>query len=263
MGDSVNPGSRLGEAIGTLLEREIHQILRPIVEEKGCVYLTVGGINPKTGRHRKLVIADSDGNHYEVDSVIANRHLQPLVLVESKYIRYKKHNRDKGSWICTAHTKLREKYSTVRKSIAILMGSWSHPSKRLLQSFGIDLFEIPFEVICDVLEDYQINLNWGEKQRDIALQSCERYFQLPLDDQAQIGKRLIATVAGSLRETIESTLEQGIPKRIRTIKVLIQNNLGETYTYSFVNLSQALVFLQSYEASRDMDNANAPTLLLE
>ncbi|MGQ9626872.1 MAG: hypothetical protein ACUVV0_08215 [Anaerolineae bacterium] len=142
--DVANPGSALGEAIGALLEKEIHRILKPLAEENGCIYVTAGPVNPKTGKVTKLILTDGDGNEYNIDSVIINNRFQPLVLVESKYIRYKKHNRDKASWVCTAHTKLRQRYSTVRKSIAVLMGSWSKPSKRLLRSFEVELFVMSF-----------------------------------------------------------------------------------------------------------------------
>jgi len=71
-----------------------------------------------TKARKKLILTDQDGNDYEVDAVIVNRRFQPLVLLESKYIRYKKHNRDKASWICTAHTKLRAKFPTIRTSIS-------------------------------------------------------------------------------------------------------------------------------------------------
>jgi hypothetical protein len=91
-----NPGSALGEAIGSLLEQEIHTLLRPIVEQHGAIYIT----SPQeiiAKARKKLILTDQDGNDYEVDAVIVNRRLQPLVLLESKYIRYKKHNRDKAS----------------------------------------------------------------------------------------------------------------------------------------------------------------------
>src|SRR5574341_1015894 len=145
-----NPGSALGEAIGSILESEIHHILAPLAEANGCIYVSTGQ-NGTTDKSKKLILEDDDGNAYNIDAVIINNRFQPLVLIESKYIRYKKHNRDKASWICTAHTKLRQRYITVRKSIAVLMGSWSRPSTRLLQSFEVELFEIPFDDICEVL----------------------------------------------------------------------------------------------------------------
>lgn len=42
---------------------------------------------------------DQFGTEYKIDAVIANHAMQPIILFESKYLRYTKHNRDKGSWI--------------------------------------------------------------------------------------------------------------------------------------------------------------------
>lgn len=131
----ANPGSTLGEAIGMLVELEVNRLLRPIAEENGCVYITAGPINPRTGRATKLLLKDAAGNEFQIDAVIANKRRQPLVLIESKYIRYTKHNRDKGSWVCTAHYSLRRTFPTIRKSIAVLVGNWSAPSKAMMKSF--------------------------------------------------------------------------------------------------------------------------------
>lgn len=113
--DIANPGSALEEAIGALLEKEIHRILKPLAEESGCIYVTAGPVNPKTGKVTKLILTDGDGNEYNVDSVIIN--------------------------------------------------SWSKPSKRLLRSFEVELFEISFNDICDALSPYQIDYRWAEKDR--------------------------------------------------------------------------------------------------
>ena len=70
MNEVANPGSALGEAIGALLEEEIHHILKPIVEKNGCIYVTTGPISPRTGRATKLILTDSDGIGFNIDSVI-------------------------------------------------------------------------------------------------------------------------------------------------------------------------------------------------
>jgi hypothetical protein len=106
----ANPGSTLGEAIGALIEREVNRLLEPIAQENDCIYVKAGKPNPHSGKATQLRISDEAGNEYRVDSIIANAHMQPLVLIESKYIRYTKHNRDKGSWICNAHYSLRRTY---------------------------------------------------------------------------------------------------------------------------------------------------------
>jgi hypothetical protein len=109
-----NHGSALGEAIGNIIENALNNSIRGITESLGYIYVTKGLKNRTTGKETKLVLYDEYGVDYSIDSVIANDKLQPLILLESKYIRYKKHNRDKGSWVCTAHQSLRRRYSSVR-----------------------------------------------------------------------------------------------------------------------------------------------------
>jgi hypothetical protein len=174
-GTVANPGSTLGEAIGALIERQVNRRLYPIAEEDGFVYVSAGRPNPRTGRPTKLLLKDEAGNKYNIDSVIANARMQPLVLIESKYIRYKKHNRDKGSWICTTHYSLRRTFPTVRKSIAVLAGSWSRSSKAMMESFDVSLFEVGFPKIVETLARYGVDFAWEEKERDRAMAAWQRW----------------------------------------------------------------------------------------
>jgi len=260
--DVANPGSALGEAIGALLEGEIHQILKPLAEERGCIYVTTGPANTRTGKGTRLILTDADGNEYNLDSVIINNRFQPLVLIESKYIRYTKHNRDKASWICTAHTKLRQRYVTVRKSIAVLMGSWTKPSKRLLQSFEVELFEVPFDGICEVLGQYGIDFRWAEKDRQQAMEGWRRFARLSRADREAIAKRLIAGIGSKLRESLQTVLDESLPRKVRSVAVVVRSNRGETFTHSFPDLKQAIAFMESFDEKQDMDTSNAPALLM-
>jgi hypothetical protein len=259
--DIANPGSALGEAIGALLEAEIHRILEPLAQARGCIYVTTGPTNPKTGRATKLILSDSDGNEYNVDSVIINNRFQPLVLIESKYIRYKKHNRDKASWICTAHPRLRQRYATVRKSIAVLMGSWSQPSKRLLNSFEVELFEIAFNDICDVLAQYGVDYRWAEKDRQKAMEAWRVFCRLPEEKRGEIAKKLVAGIESGLRMALETALDESIPRTLRSVSVIVRSNRGETFTHTFDSLQQALDYIQQFDEARDMDTTRAPSLL--
>lgn len=261
--DVANPGSALGETIGALLEAEIHRILKPLAEESGCIYVTTGPINPRTGRATKLILTDSDGIGFNIDSVIINNRFQPLILIESKYIRYKKHNRDKASWICTAHTKLRQRYSTVRRSMTLLMGSWSEPSKRLLRSFEVELFEISFDDICEALKRRGIDYRWAERDRQQAMESWQKFNELSKGEQEQIAKELISTVEDELRESLQVALDESVPRELGSVTLVIRSNHGETYRRTFCTLDQVIDFMQSFDEERDMDNSSAPSLLME
>lgn len=258
----ASPGSALGEAVGALLEREVHRILKPLAEEKGCIYVTTGPKNPRTDKTAKLILADDAGNEYNIDSVIINRRFQPLVLIESKYIRYKKHNRDKASWIYAAHTKLRQRYVTVRKSIAVLMGSWSKPSKQFLQSAEVELFEITLEQISEALAKYGIDYMWEEKDRQKALSGWRSFTLLSLEDQAKIARELLAQIESQLRRSLREALDESIPRKVNSVTVIVRSNRGETFTYLFADLREAVEFMKAFDERREMDTSNAPGLLM-
>jgi hypothetical protein len=150
-----NWASALGETIGKLIEDEIERTLKPVCTAKGYYY-DRGGPRPGIRSGKKLQMVNHSGNTYQLDAVIENPERWPVVLLESKYLRYKKHNRDKASWTCASHYSLRKTHPTVRKSIAVLSGNWSKPSKAFMESFGIELYEVPFESMCQVLGEYGI-----------------------------------------------------------------------------------------------------------
>lgn len=257
----ANPASALGEAIGTLLEKEIHHIFRPLAEAHGYIYVTTGLGNKGTKQTAKLLLEDDDGNKYNIDAVIINRRFQPLVLIESKYIRYKKHNRDKASWICAAHSRLRQRYSTVRQSIAILMGNWSKPSKHLLESFDVSLFEVSFDDICNVLSEFGIDYRWAEKDRQKAQQSWMLFSSLPDNEKQKIGRRLIEKIREPLSQELSRVLDDSKPRKVKSVTLTVHSTYGETRVFSFTDLPSAIHFLKTKQEEEVVDIALAPSLI--
>lgn len=256
----ANPGSTLGEAVGALIEREVNRLLRPLAEENECVYLSAGRINPKTGNATKLLLRDGSGNDYNIDAVIANRQMQPLILIESKYIRYKKHNRDKGSWICTAHYSLRRTFPTVRKSIAVIAGSWSAPSKAMIESFDVSLFEVGFPHVVATLAKYGIDFAWGEKERDKAMTAWLAWSQLSEAQFDEMAKELLAAIEPQLRQALAQTLDTATPRGVREVEVVIETNLGESRRYTFDSVAAAIEFLNDFDAEEVLNDMSGPPL---
>lgn len=168
---TVNPGSALGEAIGAWMEVALNVFIKLYVADFACHYFHNGPVNSTTRKPTKLLLIDKYGTAFNIDGVITNQTKHPLILVECKYIRYTKHNRDKGSWICTAHTSIRKTYNSVRSSIAVLAGNWSKTSLAMMKSNDINVFVIPFNKITELLGEHGIVFNWGEKERDLAVKS--------------------------------------------------------------------------------------------
>ena len=177
MGKKVtNGGSAIGEAIGSYMESVVQEYIADFLEDYQCHFLKETGRNPLTNKEsKKLLLYDQFGNAYNIDGVITNESMQPLVLLESKYIRYKKHNRDKGSWICNAHSAIRKRYPSIRASIAVLAGSWSSSSLAMIESYGVNVFLIPFNYISSLLARKGINFEWAENDYDSALKAWNQY----------------------------------------------------------------------------------------
>lgn len=256
----ANPGSALGEAIGVLIEAALNSVLKPIAEANNCIYVTAGPKNKK-GADTKLLLTDSNGVEYQIDAVIANNRLQPLVLIESKYIRYKKHNRDKGSWVCTAHQSLRKRFSNVRSSVTVLAGNWSRTSKAMMRSANITLFEIPFDDICRTLADYNIEFNWAEKDRETAYDAWNTFTSLTDEQKLEIGSKLIGIVEPDLNKAISNVLDNSRPRSIEKVEVQVTTNLGEAKVFLFDNVEDALQFLQELDQEELLSTQNSPSLL--
>lgn len=257
----ANPGSALGEAIGASMEAALESLLIKIADEYGYHYLTAGVRKTKAGKKvKKLLMSDNYGNEYDIDGVIANESMQPLIIFESKYIRYTKHNRDKGSWICTAHSAVRRRYHSIRSSIAILAGSWSGSSIAMMKSNDINIFQIPFTHIIDLLKAHNIDFAWGEKEREKARQAWRQYNRLSEREQQKIGEEMIAIIEPSLVPLIEKILDDTVEREIQRVVVEIISNLGEVKIFEFDLVEEAIAFLNQENLDRFFLTLNSVTL---
>ena len=181
-------------------------------------------------------------------------------MIESKYIRYKKHNRDKGSWICTAHYSLRRKFPSVRKSIAVLAGSWSSSSKAMMESFDVSLFEVGFPHVVATLAEHGVAFDWGEKERQKAVEAWEKWGELSDDQLNEIGAKMLASIEPELRAALAETLSNGTPREVRGVEVVVETNLGESRRYNFATIAQAVQFLNEFDAEEVLNATDGPAL---
>jgi len=242
-----NPGSALGEAIGAEMEKALNSFLTKLVEKQGCHFLSKSPVQNKDGSQKKLLMYDKFGTAYNIDAVIANESMQPIILVESKYIRYKKHNRDKGSWVCTAHPAIRRRYASIRSSIAVLAGNWSSSSLTMMKSYDINIFLIPFRRICDLLATHGIDFDWDEKDRVTAIASWNRYLSLTEAQQERIGIEMINVIKNDLERLVLSILDDTVKREIDKVLIELRSNLGEVKAYEFSRIAQAVEFLNTAE----------------
>lgn len=240
----ANPASALGEAVGKIVEKEIQAIVRDVVAPFG-LFVDTGGKRKGKRKGKKLLLINETGNSYQLDTVVEDKDGNPLILIESKYLRYKKHNRDKGSWTCVAHYKLRTTYPTVKKSIAILMGNWSKPSKELMKSFGVETLEIPFKELVNVLHKHGIEFDWAEKDSKTPKKSWAKFQRLPALTKRFIAQECLAPHKESLeRMVLEAVLANAQkPKNVDRIEVLIKTTHNEFYVKHFRTIKDSLKYI--------------------
>lgn len=256
-----NPGSALGEAIGAHMEMALNTYLEKLVKEHSCHLITKGQPNPKTKKNTKLLLFDNFGTSYNIDGVIANESMQPLILLEYKYIRYKKHNRDKGSWLCTAHTAIRKRYHSIRSSFAILAGNWSSSSIAMMKSHDINIFIIPFLKISKILKKtYNIEFDWGVKDRNIANDSWIKYNSLTERQKIGIGKRMISEIKDELALSIDRILDNSRKRSVKQVTVEIKTNLGEVKIFDFPDIESAFDFLEDFTIEEMLNHSDSFTL---
>lgn len=230
MGQISNAASALGEAVGKLIEKSLIEGVRKEVLSRGY---TIGSERLKNG----------NDNTYQIDAVVFDQGNNPIILLESKYIRYKKHNRDKASWLCVAHYSLRKTYPTIRKSVAILAGNWSEPSKSLLHSFGVEVIELPFEHMVRALASFDIIFEWDEKDRETPLESWKAYCSLDEKSQKRLAVKLTEGIQDKIKISLTDTLDTNlddIQQRIHEVEILLRTNRGEMILQSYESVSASL-----------------------
>lgn len=255
-----NPGSALGEAMGASMEAALSRFLDPLVQEYSSRLITKGPLNPKTKRYTKLLMYDDFGTQYSIDGIIVNESNQPLVLLESKYIRYKKHNRDKGSWICHAHGEIRRRYSSIRSSIAVLAGNWSKTSLKMITSHSVNVFLVPFDNIADILAKRDVDFNWGEKDRNLAVIAWKKYSALSEEEKARIGDEMVESIKPALSELLSKTLSDDVQREISRVAIEIHSNLGEVKRFEFESRTAALEFLEDFSLEEMLDHSSSITI---
>ncbi|OCR02385.1 hypothetical protein BCD67_01420 [Oscillatoriales cyanobacterium USR001] len=79
-----------------------------------------------------------------------------------------------------------------------------------MKSYDINLFFVPFEFICELLLEVDIDFNWGEKEKEKAKSAWDKYNDLSNDKKKSIGKKMIALIEEDLISLIGNILDESI-----------------------------------------------------
>ena len=172
-----SPASALGEAIGKLVENAIKEIVEEIVKAKG---LKIG----------KKLLVDKVGVEFEIDLPIIKAN-SPIALIDVKYLRYKKHARDKSSWVVVAHSRIRATYPGIKRALVILLGhGWTEPAKKLISTSCIDVISLDPSLLDTILKDYGIHFIWDEKDDKTPKESWQAFVKLSSEIKDEIKERI-------------------------------------------------------------------------
>ena len=236
------------------IESTLNNYVNEFLETYPCHFIFRTGYNPINDSYKKdIFLYDLDGIQHNIDGIITNESMQPLVLLESKYIRYKKHNRDKGSWICNTHTALRKRYKSIRASIAILAGSWSKTSLAMIESADVAVFLISFDVIVDILKKYGVDFNWDEKDRTTPVAAWYNYDKLSEKQKMNIAKKMADLIKDKLLELLREILDDTKPRTIKKLSVEVLSSWGETSRESFDKKEDAIKYLEALDLDTVFD----------
>lgn len=170
--------SALGEAVGKLIEDGIRSIVKSLVEEYHMeIY---------SGK-----LFDKIGIDFEIDLPIFKEG-KPVALIDIKYLRYKKHARDKGSWIVVAHNRLKATFPTIKKSLVILLGTgWTDKAKKLISTSCTDIISVDPPLLDRILSEYNVRFSWDERDEETPKLSWQNFCKLTKEELDEIKERII------------------------------------------------------------------------
>jgi hypothetical protein len=225
-----SPGSALGEDIGSLVEGNIRKVIENESKKYGF-------------RAVRRTLRNNLGSYHRIDIVVEDLKNNPIILIEPKYLRYKKHNWD--SRLVAGHYSLRKTYRSIRKSIAVLAGNWTDNSIYFLKNFGVEVYRIAFSTISDILNEYSVTFSWAEKDKETPERALRTFRALSKEVHEEIGERIVKIIEKDLRYSVKTTLslDPSEARSIREVEVLIKTKQGEFYVSSFNNVTSAMQYL--------------------
>lgn len=252
-----NHGAKLGQSVGVYMAKALDRQVHELCEQEDYKYLYSGvSVNGRT--LRRLTLKDKYDGRYQVDGIIANQDLQPLAVFEYKYIRYTKHNNDKGSWICRTNSAVRSYYPSIRTFFAILAGSWTPASITKIKNNGVAAYVVHFDDIATILEGFDIPFRWEEDDRDTPVHAYKTYESKPEEVREEIGEMMIHDIRSDLLDAVRQSLAPKRASALDRITIKYQSDLGETAEMEFADKAAAMENLGGADVAAVFSLENAP-----
>lgn len=133
------PENSLGQWIGYFLDRATHLVLEQALQLKIHAKLQPLDLQPKEGGPLVRLL-DDFGDQKQIDHAVFKNE-EPRVIIESKWLKDKRHLNDKGAWIRQLEDIVIE--NSVNKALLVLAGPWEGYRDRLeKRNFGVIIIEV-------------------------------------------------------------------------------------------------------------------------
>ena len=118
---SGSAASKFGQMIGEVFEKVVITFIRDYLADMHQEYEI---LEPEEGR-QVIALEMLGGTLRQLDTVVvAKESDEPVALLETKWLKDKRHHNDKGAWILQLR-EMYKRYPTVRGAATVLAGNWS------------------------------------------------------------------------------------------------------------------------------------------
>jgi hypothetical protein len=133
------PENSLGQWIGYFLDRATHLVLEQALQSKVHAKHHPLELRPKEGGPLVRLL-DDFGDQKQIDHAVFKNDV-PKVIIESKWLKDKRHLNDKGAWIRQLEDIVTE--NSVNKALLVLAGPWDGYRDRMeKRNFGVIIIEV-------------------------------------------------------------------------------------------------------------------------
>ena len=124
--------SHIGQLIGEAFEGAVIKLVRSHLRKNHPSFVL---LRPEDGK-KLLTLIMPGGVKRQLDTVVAPiNSIDPIALLETKWLKDGRHWSDKGAWILQLR-EVRKRYPTIRGAAAILAGYWNEGVRVLLKKEG-------------------------------------------------------------------------------------------------------------------------------
>jgi len=261
-----SPASKFGQMIGDAFAEVVDATIREYIENTHPEYELL-----KAEEGKAIVKLEKvSGSKLQLDTTIVTKSsLEPVALLESKWLKDARHHNDKGAWILQLR-EVKKKHATIRGLVAVLAGYWTEGVGVVLMS-DADIKMIHVATDDEVYGTLQQSLDEFLGDSSFTLDAKEMRESYPRPDELlqlmlylQQTGRLNSIAAKWLQfgreenkkfvsgtERIQRAIDEMLAPlplnpSIRRFEIALQIETGNTIYEEFDDFEQAVEFLQAY-----------------